>query len=147
MKGFDSKWRDVPHFIIGITQEIWEDRQIASLTHRYAPGLIVRSPASVVVDNTRVIAATMATLAEFPDRQLPGEDVIWCEDPILADDDSDAFLSSHRSRTARMARSRRSSSLPVASAMRMVPKAWATRIRSAAMAARSQISSGRKSPA
>src|ERR671921_1275027 len=96
MKGFDPKWQDVPHFIIGITKEIWEDREIASLTHRYAPGLIVRSPASVVVDNSRVIAATMATLAEFPDRQLPGEDVIWCEDPEGADAQSDAFLSSHR---------------------------------------------------
>ncbi|MCB1376032.1 MAG: nuclear transport factor 2 family protein, partial [Rhodobacteraceae bacterium] len=76
MKGFDPKWRDVPHFVMGITREIWEDRAIASLTHRYAPGLIVRSPASVVVDNARVIAATMATLAEFPDRELLGEDVI-----------------------------------------------------------------------
>jgi hypothetical protein len=72
MKGFDAKWRDVPHFILGITKEIWEDREIASLTRRYAPGLIVRSPASVLVDNSRVIAATMATLAEFPDRELLG---------------------------------------------------------------------------
>ena len=96
MNGFDPKWRDVPHFIIGITKEIWEDREIASLTHRYAPGLIVRSPASVVVDNSRVIAATMATLAEFPDRELLGEDVIWCEDPARADATTDAFLSSHR---------------------------------------------------
>ena len=96
MKGFDPKWRDVPHFIIGITKEIWEDREIGSLRHRYAPGLIVRSPASVVVDNTNVIAATMATLAEFPDRELPGEDVIWCEDPARSDETSDAFLSSHR---------------------------------------------------
>lgn len=96
MKGFDAKWRDVPHFIIGITKEIWEDREIASLTHRYAPGLIVRSPASVLVDNSRVIAATMATLAEFPDRALLGEDVIWCEDPEGADAASDAYLSSHR---------------------------------------------------
>jgi predicted ester cyclase len=96
MRGFDAKWRDVPEFIIRITKEIWEDRQIASLTHRYAPGLIVRSPASVLVDNSRVIAATMATLAEFPDRELLGEDVIWCEDPEGAEADSDAFLSSHR---------------------------------------------------
>jgi hypothetical protein len=96
MKGFDPKWRDVPHFINGITQEIWEDRNIGSLRHRYAPELIVRSPASVVVDNTNVIAATMATLAEFPDRELPGEDVIWCEDPANATSESDAFLSSHR---------------------------------------------------
>ncbi len=96
MKGFDPKWRDVPHFIIGITKEIWEDREIGSLRRRYAPGLIVRSPASVVVDNTRVIAATMATLAEFPDRELPGEDVIWCEDPARSTEETDAFLSSHR---------------------------------------------------
>ena len=96
MKGFDPKWRDVPHFVMGITREIWEDRAIASLTHRYAPGLIVRSPASVVVDNSRVIAATMATLAEFPDRELLGEDVIWCADPARTDATTDAFLSSHR---------------------------------------------------
>ena len=96
MKGFDPKWRDVPHFIIGITREIWEDREIASLTHRYAPGLIVRSPASVLVGNARVIAATLATLAEFPDRELLGEDVIWCEDPARSDDATDAYLSSHR---------------------------------------------------
>ncbi|MEZ5776994.1 MAG: nuclear transport factor 2 family protein [Paracoccaceae bacterium] len=96
MKGFDPKWRDVPHFIVGITKEIWEDREIGSLRHRYAPGLIVRSPASVVRDNRNVIAATMATLAEFPDRELLGEDVIWCEDPLGADAVSDAYLSSHR---------------------------------------------------
>lgn len=96
MKGFDAKWRDVPHFIIGITKEIWEDREIGSLRHRYAPGLIVRSPASVVVDNTNVIGATMATLAEFPDRELLGEDVIWCDDPERATPASDAYLSSHR---------------------------------------------------
>lgn len=96
MRGFDPKWQDVPHFIIGMTREIWEDREIGSLRHRYADGLVVRSPASVVVDNSNVIAATMATLAEFPDRELLGEDVIWCDDPEGATDTSEAFLSSHR---------------------------------------------------
>ncbi|MBF9031712.1 nuclear transport factor 2 family protein [Rhodobacterales bacterium HKCCE3408] len=96
MRGFAKEWRDVPHFINGITREIWEDRKIGSLRHRYAEGLVVRSPASVVVDNSNVIAATMATLAEFPDRELLGEDVIWCEDPEGATATSDAYLSSHR---------------------------------------------------
>lgn len=96
MKGFDPKWRDVPHFINGITHEIWEERRIGSLRTLYAPGLIVRSPASVVVGNSNVIAATMATLAEFPDRALLGEDVIWCDDAAGATATSDAFLSSHR---------------------------------------------------
>ncbi|MDF0599115.1 nuclear transport factor 2 family protein [Psychromarinibacter sp. C21-152] len=96
MRGFAPEWRDVPHFVIGITKEIWEDRKIGSLRRRYADGLVVRSPASVVVDNSGVIAATMATLAELPDRELLGEDVIWCEDPEGATETSDAYLSSHR---------------------------------------------------
>lgn len=90
MQGFDPRWRDFPDFIIGITKEIWEDRGISTLDHYYAPTLAVRSPASVVVGNKGIVAATMATLAEFPDRQLFGEDVIWCEAG------GDALLSSHR---------------------------------------------------
>lgn len=90
MKGFDPKWKDFPDYIIGITKEIWEDRGIATLHDYYAPDIVVRSPASVVVGNQGVIAATMATLAEFPDRTLLGEDVIWSGTP------EDGMLSSHR---------------------------------------------------
>ncbi len=92
MKGFDPKYKDLPDFILGITREIWEDRGIKTLEHRYTEDIPVRSPSSVVVGNKAVIAATMATLAEFPDRVLLGEDVIWsgsAEEP-------EGFLSSHR---------------------------------------------------
>lgn len=87
---FDNKWKDFPDYILGITREIWEERQIHTLNHYYSDDIVVRSPSSVVVGNSRVIAATMETLAEFPDRQLLGEDVIWCGD------NEDGFLSSHR---------------------------------------------------
>ncbi len=90
MKGFDPKFSDLPDFVIGITKEIWEDRRVAALKDYYAPDIVVRSPASVVVGNDGVIAATMATLAEFPDRQLLGEDVIWSGTPETG------MLSSHR---------------------------------------------------
>lgn len=90
MKDFDPKFRDFPDYIIGITKEIWEDRGIATLHRYYAPEIVVRSPGSVVVGNQGVIAATMATLAEFPDRQLLGEDVIWSGTPEAG------MLSSHR---------------------------------------------------
>jgi len=90
MQGFDPKFRDFPDYIIGITKEIWEDRGIATLHDYYAPDIVVRSPASVVVGNQGVIAATMATLAEFPDRTLFGEDVIWSGTPEAG------MLSSHR---------------------------------------------------
>lgn len=90
LKGFDPRWKDFPDYILGITKEIWEDRGIATLHGYYADAMPVRSPASLVVGNKNVIAATMATLAEFPDRTLLGEDVIWC-----GDEDA-GFLSSHR---------------------------------------------------
>lgn len=89
--GFDPHWRDVPDYILGITREIWEERHIHRLHRYYAPDLIVRSPASVVAGNTGIVAATQATLAEFPDRELPGEDVIWCNTEVPG-----SFLSSHR---------------------------------------------------
>ena len=96
MRGFSTEWADVPDFILGITKRIWEDREIASLGGIYAPGLVVRSAGSLLVDSTAVVAATLATLAEFPDRELLGEDVIWCPDPAGSDGEGDAYLSSHR---------------------------------------------------
>ena len=90
MKGFDPRFRDLPGYILGITQEIWEGRGLATLRQYYAPAMPVRSPSGIVLGNEGVIAATMATLAEFPDRALLGEDVIW------SGDDAAGYLSSHR---------------------------------------------------
>ncbi|MEM9320614.1 MAG: ester cyclase [Pseudomonadota bacterium] len=90
MQGFAPKFADFPDYIIGITKEIWEDRGIATLHEYYAEDIVVRSPASLVIGNSGVIAATMATLAEFPDRRLLGEDVIWSGSPETG------MLSSHR---------------------------------------------------
>src|SRR6056297_477907 len=90
MKGFSNRWDDFPHYIIGITKEIWEDRGIATLDHYYAEDIPVRSPLGVQRGNKQVIASTMATCHEFPDRELFGEDVIWSDDPDYG------LLSSHR---------------------------------------------------
>ncbi len=90
MRGFDPQFVDFPDYILKITKEIWEDRRIHTLHDYYAPNIHVRAPGGVVTGNGHVIGSTMATLAEFPDRQLLGEDVIWCGD------DEAGFLSSHR---------------------------------------------------
>ena len=73
-----------------MTHEIRKERGVASLHRYYAPDVPVRSPASVVVGNRGVIAATLATLTEFPDRLLLGEDV------IRSGDEEAGFLSSRR---------------------------------------------------
>ena len=90
MKGFSNRWKDFPDYIIGITKEIWEDRGIATLDHTYSTDIPVRSPMGLQRGNRAVIASTMATCHEFPDRELLGEDVIWSGDPDTG------LLSSHR---------------------------------------------------
>ena len=90
MKGFAKHWKDLPDYIIGITQEIWEERGVGTLNHYYAPDIPVRSPMGVAIGNQATMAATMATINEFPDRELLGEDVIW------SGNEEDGFLSSHR---------------------------------------------------
>ena len=90
MQGFDPQFTNFPNYILGITYEIWENRGIDSLHKYYSPDIIVRSPGSIVRGSQGVIAATMSTLAEFPDRRLLGEDVIWCGTP------EKGMLSSHR---------------------------------------------------
>lgn len=90
MQGFSNRFTDFPDYILKITEEIWEDRGIGTLHEYYSEDIVVRSPGSVVTGNQGVIAATMATLAEFPDRRLLGEDVIWSGTP------EEGMLSSHR---------------------------------------------------
>ena len=90
MKGFAPAYDDLPDFIFKVTKEIWEDRGVHTLEHRYAPNIPVRSPSGIIVGNKAVIAATIATLSEFPDRSLFGEDVIWSYDEKYG------YLSSHR---------------------------------------------------
>ncbi len=91
MKGFDQKFRDFPDYIIQITREIWEDRGVgARMRDYYHPDVVVRTPMGVSVGEAGMTAATMATIHEFPDRQLLGEDVIWSGTP------DEGMLSSHR---------------------------------------------------
>jgi len=90
MQGFDAKWKDFPDYIIGITKEIWEDRGVGTLNHYYAKDIPVRSPMGIQRGNQAVIAATLGTINEFPDRELLGEDVIWSTDI------DGSMLSSHR---------------------------------------------------
>ncbi len=76
MRGLSQQRVVSAQFIVGIARKTREDREIGSLRHRYAPGLIVRFRALARVDTSRVIPANMARMAAFPDRGLQGANVI-----------------------------------------------------------------------
>ena len=61
MTGFDPAFATPEDYIIGITHQIWEGRDLASLHSYYAPDLPVRSPSGVVSGTQGVIAATLAS--------------------------------------------------------------------------------------
>jgi len=90
MKGFDPKYKNFPDYILKITKQIWENKDVESIAQFYTDNIPVRSPFGVTYGNKPVIDATYATLKEFPNRQLLGEDVIW-----NGNDDS-GYHSSHR---------------------------------------------------
>ncbi len=86
-----GNYPDIPTFIYGITREIWEDRGMGSKLDRYyAANIKLRAPTGYTGSNAGVLAQTLQTLYQFPDRQLVGEDVIWKLFP------DGIFLSSHR---------------------------------------------------
>ncbi len=90
MQGFEKKYKDFPDFILKITQQIWEGKDVKSIAKFYTNDIPVRSPFGITYGNKPVIEATYSTLKEFPNRQLLGEDVIW------NGNDEDGYHSSHR---------------------------------------------------
>ena len=90
MQNFDLKWQDFPHFIIGITKEIWEDRQISLLETCYAKDIIVRSAGGIKQGRQAVIDDTLAKMAAFPDLKILAEDV------ICSGGETQHYLFSHR---------------------------------------------------
>ena len=90
MKGFDKKYKDFPDYILKITKQIWEGKDVDSIGEFYSDNIPVRSPFGITYGNKPVIEATYNTLKEFPNRQLLGEDVIW------NGNDDKGYHSSHR---------------------------------------------------
>ena len=90
MKGFDKKYKDFPDYILKITKQIWEGKDVDSIGKFYTDDIPVRSPFGITYGNKPVIEATYNTLKEFPNRQLLGEDVIW------NGNDDKGYHSSHR---------------------------------------------------
>jgi predicted ester cyclase len=63
-------------WILHITDRIWERRGIDLIRRWYTPDVLIHLPSGDISGVETVVAGTAATLAEFPDRRLLGEDVI-----------------------------------------------------------------------
>jgi predicted ester cyclase len=71
---------DIVDFILGITFDIWEKRQVKDIFHYYSDDVVVYGLDHVTRGASEMVAQTRATLKAFPDRLLLGDDVICAGD-------------------------------------------------------------------
>jgi predicted ester cyclase len=70
-------YRDVVSYILGITFEIWEQRQVDTIRDYYGKDIEVYSLEGITRGSEAMVRGTRATLEAFPDRLLLGDDIIW----------------------------------------------------------------------
>ena len=63
-------FKDLPDYILKITYQIWENKDVESIMDYYAENIPVRSPSGVTYGPEVVVKNTRATLHEFPDRPI-----------------------------------------------------------------------------
>ena len=91
MKDFSPEFTSIPDYIYKVTERIWEERGVDRINDYYHEKGIIRTAMGLSIGIEPTIAATNATLHQFPDRRLLGEDVIWS-----GSDDTPFYYSSHR---------------------------------------------------
>lgn len=90
LEGTSGPFRDLTDYILGITHEIWESRQVDRIEDYYSSDCLIYTLSGMVHGAKAIIANTHDTLRVFPDRLLLGEAVIGSR---LG---QGRFLSSHR---------------------------------------------------
>lgn len=70
-------YTDVVSYILGITFEIWEQRQVDTILDYYGADIEVFSLEGITHGAREMVTGTHATLEAFPDRLLLGDDIIW----------------------------------------------------------------------
>lgn len=94
MIGFSPEFRDPEHYIIDITERIWDAGGVGLIEEWYSADCPVHTPYGTVTGVSSVINATLARLQEFPEGGSLHEDVIIGLKP-------EGFYSSHRPRSMR----------------------------------------------
>lgn len=90
LPGFDSKYLNIVNYILKITEDIWEKKEIELINETYEKDILIHTGARKINGIEKVIGGTIDTLASFPDRMMLGEAVIW------STDNKGDFYSSHR---------------------------------------------------
>ena len=94
MAGFDAQYGDIVDYIVRITEEIWRDRAIGRIYETYDASCTVYGAGGVVRSVEEVVAATLASLATYPDQVTEHVNIAW------HGDEHAGFYTSHLGRSS-----------------------------------------------
>lgn len=91
LTGFEPQYVNIIDYIIRITHQIWEEKDIGYIYDTYSHDCLVWDDLALQVGRDKIVADTTSLNNAFPDIRIVAEDVIW------AGDDAIGFHTSHRS--------------------------------------------------
>jgi hypothetical protein len=90
LDGFEPVYRDIVDYIVRCTHRIWEEKDIGLCRTHYSDDCVMHTLAGPARGMELVTQNTVGALANYADRVVLAEDVIWSEDA------PGEFYSSHR---------------------------------------------------
>lgn len=88
LPGYEPKWRDIVHYIVGITEEIWTDAAVDRIRDTYAADCVIHTSMGTTRGVEGVVAGTVQSLWAFTDFSTEHLNVAW-------DQDERGFYTSH----------------------------------------------------
>ncbi|MFM0653572.1 ester cyclase [Paraburkholderia sediminicola] len=92
MRGFEPTYVNVVDYIVRITHQIWEEKDIGYIYDTYSHDCAVWDDLALQFGRDKIVADTIALNNGFPDIRIVADEVIW------AGDDTVGFHTSHRTR-------------------------------------------------
>jgi hypothetical protein len=77
LPGFEPQWRDIVHYIVGITEEIWSDMAVDRIRATYAADCVIHTSMGTSRGVDGVIAGTVQSLWAFTDFTTDHLNVAW----------------------------------------------------------------------
>jgi predicted ester cyclase len=90
MRGFEAQYVDIIDYIVRITHQIWEEKNIGYIYDTYRHNARVTDDYGLQYGRDKIVADTIHTINAFPDIRLYADEIVW------AGDDEVGFFTSHR---------------------------------------------------
>jgi predicted ester cyclase len=90
MHGFEATYRNIIDYIVRITYQIWEDRDVEYIADTYSDHSLVYDDYGLQYGSKKIISDTHHTTAAFSNIRLIADEIVW------AGDDEVGYHTSHR---------------------------------------------------